>query len=109
MDLPAISKNFIADIKTTEFKVDGSGNTWKNGKKTNLFYDEHLIQLCGYALGCGTFCNDKGEITYPYTLINIYVSTLEDSIYVKEWSSKEIEYGTEIFKLLLLLWWIKNG
>ena len=99
MDLPALLKNFIADIKTTEFTLNDSNETIKKGKKAKLFYEDQLIQLAGYSLGC--------DLKSP-TLINIFVSTIEDSVSVKEWTKEEIAYGTEIFKTLLKLWWLKN-
>ncbi len=100
MDLPAIKQNFLGDIKTTEFTlVDGIPH--KNGKKAKLDWPEHLLQLTGYKLG-----------NYPanavITCCNIYVSTIDDSVFSHQWSREEIEMAEEEFMLLLNLWWLRN-
>jgi hypothetical protein len=107
MDLPAIEKNFIADIKTTEFTlVDGVPH--KNGKKAKLHWDEHLIQICGYALG-NNLIHEYYHHRKETTLINIYVSTLDDSVFVHEWNTEEKMKGSNIFQKLTELWYLLNN
>ncbi len=100
MDLPAIKQCFLGDIKTTEFTlVDGIPH--KNGKKAKLNWPEHLLQLTGYKLG-----------NYPANAVvnccNIYVSTVDDSVFCHRWDREEIEKAKQEFKLLLDLWWLRN-
>jgi hypothetical protein len=99
MDLPALSRNIIFDIKTKEFHVDLEGNTIQKGKKQKLYWPNNLLQLAGYALG--------NDLVNP-RLVNIYVSRNTDDVVYHEWLTKDIEYATIEFKMLVKLWWIRN-
>jgi len=97
MDLACIPKKFIADIKTTDFTIKDGVVTKKN-KKVTLDYPEHCIQLAGYAQGTGIYKSNP-------TLVNIYVSTLDDSVYVHEWEHVDIyRYGL-VFQNLVEIWY----
>lgn len=106
MDLPALAKNIIFDVKTTEFTMKEvykknqdipDSLPHKKNEPTKLHWPEHVLQLSGYALG--------NNLESP-RLINIYVSTIDDSVHYHEWSVEEIENATEQFKLLVKLWWL---
>jgi len=93
VDILSRSKRLIADIKTTEFlMVDGKPN-----KK--LHYPEHILQLSAYG---------HGVIMVAPTPLNIYVSTISDDVYCKEWSIAEYQKAWQEFELLTELWWTKR-
>lgn len=98
IDILSRPKKFIADVKTTEFTlVDGV--PWKNGKKAKLYYPEHVLQLTGYIM--------PNFLEVP-TMVNIYVSTIDDSVYIHEWSIDEYYNAMRQFELLVDLWWLRN-
>ena len=119
IDLPAISKNFIADVKTKDFTlIDGKPHKQKDDTYVpyQLHYDENCLQLVMYAVGVGIFKTSPsvhaevdGEPHWDFkfpTLINIYVSRIDDSVFVHEWSEKDILKALAKAELLTKLWWL---
>jgi len=85
------SENIVIDFKTTGFtdpkKVGG--------------YDEHLMQLAGYATG---LC-----IQNPI-LANVYASTtVPGLVHIIEYTEEEAKRGWEMFALCLRLWQVSKG
>ena len=85
------SENIVIDFKTTGFtdpkKVGG--------------YDEHQMQLAGYATG---LC-----IQHPI-LANVYASTtIPGLVHILEYTEEEAKRGWEMFALCLRLWQVSKG
>lgn len=99
IDILAMGKKLISDIKTTEFTIK-DGETWKNGKKQKLHYPEHILQLTGYAIP-----TLRGEVN---DILNIYVSTIDDSVHVHRWSIDDYYNAMRQFEALVDLWWLRN-
>jgi len=98
MDMPALKKNFIADLKTTEFTlVDGIPH--KKGKKDKMVYPEHIQQLAGYGMGNG--------LKEP-TGISIFLSTIDNSVWHYHWDLEDYLKACEQFMLMSDLWWSLN-
>lgn len=98
IDLLSFHDNFVADIKTTEFTlVDGVPH--KKGKKAKLQYDDHILQLSGYGDGAGLL-NPRA--------VNIFVSTLDDSVYCHEWLNEDYQKALRKFNKIVDLWWTTN-
>ena len=100
-DCPAPDKNFNADFKTTDFTLV-DGKPFKKGKIVKLHYDEHLVQNVSYADGIIIAHFDK------WTLLNIYLSTIDDSVYVHEWDNELFAHKLVEFQVLTELWYMRN-
>lgn len=87
----------VLDFKTKEFKLDARSRVDKE-----LAWDDHLIQLCGYAIGL------YGEDSKA-RLANVFVSVTQPGlVYVKEWTPDEIARGKNMFLCLLAYWKAKS-
>jgi len=95
VDLVCRDKNIVVDFKTTEFTLDGKGNTMKKGKKEKLHWPDHVVQLAAYR---------EGVMMHTANVLNVFVSTLDGSVHVHEWDDEDVCNGMTEFLLLHNLW-----
>lgn len=98
IDILHKEEGFVADIKTTEFTLDGD-----NKPNKGLIWPEHILQLAGYSDGLPEF-NFRPSVK----LVNVYVSTINDDVWHHVWKAEDYIKASKKFELLTKLWWITN-